>query len=377
MNDSSTVLARWRLVLGRYAQRHLPNALSPGQKRMADALDFLYQREYGGRGVRPSSKDKRQGSLDATQLTAATWLTEARNLFPRQTLEILERHAIERYGITDLLADPEVLQKLEPNMDLLKAMLTFKGHMKGPVLQEVRRIVRTVVEQVHRRLEKEIRRALCGRTNRFQHSPLKVAQNLDARGTIRRNLKNFSPELGKIIVDNALFFSRIRRYIPWEIVICVDQSGSMTDSLIHSAVTASIMAGLPMVKVKLVAFDTSIVDMTDYVSDPVEVLMNVQLGGGTNIGQALAYCMKIIDNPRRTVLVLITDFCEGASPQRLTAICKQLAESGVRLLGLAALDEEAVPAYDRQMTGRLTRCGMEIAALTPEHLAQWLAKVIG
>ena len=369
-------LTRWRLVLGRYAQRCLTAPLSPSQARMAQVLDYLYQREYQGRGVRPGGRD-RAGSLDPSQLTATRWLQEAKALFPKETLEVVEKHAIERYGLTELLTDADVLSRLEPNMDLLKAMLTFKGHMKGRVLEEARRIVRTVVEQVRQRLEKEIRRALTGRASRTQHSPLKVAQNFDARGTIRRNLKNYNSQLGKIIADNPLFFSRVRRHIPWDVVLCVDQSGSMVDSLVHSAVTASILAGLPIVNVKLVVFDTSVVDMTGYVSDPIEVLMGVQLGGGTDIGQAMLYCSKLISNPRRTVLVLVTDFCEGASPQRLVAVCRQLAEAGVKMIGLAALDEEATPAYDRKMAQRLTGCGMEIAALTPEHLAQWLAKIIG
>jgi len=287
------------------------------------------------------------------------------------------KHALNRYGLTGLLTDPDVLAGLEPNMDLLKAMLTFKGHMKGRTLEEARRLIRRVVEDIRSRLEKEIRRALSGRVNRYAHSPLKVARNFDAKGTIRRNLKNYSPDLRRLIVDQALFYSRVRRHIPWDVIICVDQSGSMTDSVIHSAVTATIMASLPMVNVKLIAFDTSVVDMTGYVSDPIEVLMNVQLGGGTDIGQALTYCTKLIDNPRRTVLILVTDFCEGASPKRLVGVCQHLSESGVRLLGLAALDEEANPAYDRTMASRLVDVGMEIAALTPEHLAQWLAKTIG
>jgi Mg-chelatase subunit ChlD len=150
----------------------------------------------------------------------------------------------------------------------------------------------------------------------------------------------------------------------------------MTDSVIHAAVMAGILAGLPAVRVRLAVFDTSVVDLSEHVSDPVEVLMSVQLGGGTNIGQAVRYCEQLVSQPRRTVLVLVTDFCEGADPRVLLAACKRLREAGVRLLGLAALDAEANPWYDEQLAGRLAAEGMEIAALTPGQLAHWLAEVM-
>jgi uncharacterized protein with von Willebrand factor type A (vWA) domain len=164
--------------------------------------------------------------------------------------------------------------------------------------------------------------------------------------------------------------------MPWDIILCVDQSGSMTDSVIHSAVMAGILAGLPMMRVKLVIFDTSVVDLSEYAADPVEVLMGVQLGGGTDIGKALRYCEQLVTQPRRTVLVLISDFCEGADPRVLYATARRLREAGVRLLGLASLDVKSNAMYDQKIAGRLADLGMEIAALTPLELAHWLAEVI-
>jgi Mg-chelatase subunit ChlD len=246
--------------------------------------------------------------------------------------------------------------------------------MQGRVLDEARRLVRKVVEDLKRRLENQVRNALFGRLNRFQHSPLRVAQNFDWRGTIRRNLKHYDPECALLVLQDVLFFARVERKIPWTVVLCIDQSGSMAASVIHSAVLAGILAGLPMLRVKLVVFDTSFTDLSDRVDDPVEVLMSVQLGGGTDIGQALTYCEQLVEDPHRTVLVLVSDFCEGASPVRLLSVCKRLREAGVVLLGLASLDEGAMPAYDRQMAERLAALGMDIAAVTPLQLAEWLAK---
>ncbi len=376
MNKANT-LARWRMVLGKYARDQINPGLTLEQQRIETALDFLYSREYQERGVRTEERDEsRQGSLDPSQLTIPHWLNEVRELFPKETVAVIEKHALDRYGLMELVTDPEILRRLEPNVELLKLLLTFRGHLKGEVLNEARRVIRSVVEEINQRLMTEVRRAFSGRRNRFQHSNLKMAQNLDWRGTIRKNLKHFDTERKKIAVEQVLFFSRIQRRLPWRIILCVDQSGSMADSVIYSSVMAGILSGLPLIDAKLVIFDTSVVDLSGHIDDPVEVLMNVQLGGGTNIGLAMEYCEKLVEDPHRTIVVLISDFCEGASPRALLASCKRFREGGVRLLGLAALDETATPSYDTAMAEMLAAEGMDIAALTPKRFAEWLAKTI-
>jgi Mg-chelatase subunit ChlD len=373
-----TTLARWRLVLGKYARNEIAVGLTIEQQRIENALDFLYSREYKGRGVRDEEDQKgtRDGTLDPSQLTVPHWLNEVRELFPKDTVALIEKHALDRYGLTELVTDPEILRRLEPSFDLLKILLTFRGHLKGEVLNEVRRVIRNVVEEIKRRLSAEIRRAFSGNRNRFRHSNLKMAQNLDWRGTIKKNLKNYDINRKQIAVEQILFFSKIQRRLPWLIILCVDQSGSMGGSVIYSAVMAGILSSLPLIDVKLVAFDTSVVDLSGHVEDPVELLMNVQLGGGTNIGQAMQYCEQLVEDPHRTIVVLISDFCEGAAPRPLLASCKRFREGGVRLLGLAALDETASPSYDVHMAESLAAEGMDIAALTPKHFAEWLAKTI-
>jgi Mg-chelatase subunit ChlD len=371
-------LQRWRLVLGKYADIRLQTSLGAqgltgNHGRMDKALDYLYGREYQGRGMR---KEAGAGSMDPSQLTLVKWLGEVRELFPRDTVEVIEKHALERYGLTELITDPQTLERLEPNQQLLRTLLTLRGHLKGEVLHLARRIVRQVVDEIRCKLESEVRQALSGRLNRFRHSPMAIAQNFDPLGTLRRNLKNYDLERRKLVIEQLLFFERNTRRLPWDIILCVDQSGSMADSVIHSAVMAGILSGLPAFRVKLVVFDTSIVDLSAHVSDPVEMLMSVQLGGGTDIGQAVRYCAQLVENPHRTVLVLVSDFCEGAPPGELVRAVKKLAEARVKLLGLAALDGQAYPVYDRQMADQLAACGMEIAALTPQHLAQWLVKVV-
>jgi Mg-chelatase subunit ChlD len=321
-------------------------------------------------------KEITPGSLDPSQVAITTWLSEVRELFPGDAAEVIEKHALERYGMTELVTDPQTLERLQPNQDLLRTLLTLRGHLTGEVLHIARRIVRQVVDEIRRRLESEVRQTLAGRLNRFRHSPLAIAQNFDAAGTVRKNLRHFDRDRQQLVIDRVLFFERNTRRLPWDIILCVDQSGSMADSVIHSAVMAGILAGLPAFRVKLVVFDTSVVDLSEHADDPVETLMSVQLGGGTDIAQAVRYCAQLVENPHRTVLVLVTDFCEGGPTGELVRAVTMLAEARVKLLGLAALDGRADPVYDRAMAERLAACGMEIAALTPQRLAHWLVKVV-
>ncbi|GAA0595769.1 VWA domain-containing protein [Kribbella sandramycini] len=383
---------RWRLVLGRYAGSQLGEAAAGSeQARMEAALDYLYGREYGGRGVRePSGAGDSEDGLGGGRGSGAggagsepsapalvTWLSEVRELFPRETVEIVERHALDRYGLTELVTDPELLERLEPDIGLLKTLLALKGHLGEETLEVARRIIRQVIDELRRRLELEVRAAMAGRLSQHRHSPLAIAANFDPHGTIRRNLKHYDPEGQRLVLADVLFFQRNARRLPWDIIVCVDQSGSMADSIIHSAVMAGILSGLPAFRVRLVLFDTSVVDLSAYVDDPVDILMRVQLGGGTDIARAVRYCAQLVENPQRTVMVLVTDFCEGGPPSELIRVVRELAAARVRLLGLAALDGDAAPAYDRAMAGRLADEGMEIAALTPGQLASWLVEVTG
>src|SRR5947209_3304424 len=259
-------LARWRLVLGKYAQPRMPDCLGGNQQRMADALELLYSREYRGRGVRQDAR-LGPGSLDPSQLNVPKWLNEVRELFPKETCTRITQHALDRYGMVEVVADPQTLAALEPSTELLGAVLALKNQMGGAVLAEARRLIARVVEEIKRKLEQEIKNALMGRLNRFRHSLHRVARNFDARDTIRRNLKHFDSQRRKLVVEEPRFFGRIKRHLPWEVILCIDQSGSMCQSVIHSAVMAGILAGLPMVRVRLVIFDTSVVDLSEHVSD--------------------------------------------------------------------------------------------------------------
>jgi len=370
---------RWRLILGQFAEDRMPGSLGAQGTRVDRVLDFLYNREYQRRGLRVGQSGRASGpgagSGDSV-LEVPTWLREVRDLFPADTCEVITRHALDRYGMTELVTDPETLRRLKPSYDLLKAVLTFKGLMAGETLELARSIVRRVVEDLRRRLEKELRPALWGRLDRNRRSRFRCSRNLDLKATVRGNLGHWDPHHHRLLARDLVFRSRARKHVAWHVIIAVDCSGSMADSVIHSAVIAAIFAGLPTVRVRLVAFDTNVVDLSEHVHDPAEILMSVQLGGGTDIAGAVGYCASLVEHPAKTILVLVTDFMENGSITPLVAQIRKLRSDGVRVLGLAALDVQAQPTYDRQSAEACAAAGAEIGAMTPNHLANWVARVI-
>lgn len=367
---------RWRLALGRYSERELGNNGMSGADQRADrALDYLYAREMEKRGMRRGKRGG-AGTLDPSQLTTLGWLGELRELFPQSVLETVQAHAIDQLGMTELLKDPDVLDQLEPNADLLKALITYKGTADEAAMAKIREVARKVVDEVMEKIRHQVMAALSGKTDRFRRSQLKSMRNFDWRGTIRENLKNYDPQREQIIAERLRFFGRTQRRLPWTIILCVDQSGSMLSSTIYAAVMAAILTGLPSVSLKLIVFDTSVVDLSSEAHDPVSVLMSVQLGGGTDIGGAVAHCETLITQPTRTIFVLLSDFMEGGSVSRLVATVRRMSAARVRLLGLAALDDDGSAVYDHATAQRLAGAGMEVAALTPDRFAEWLGRIM-
>ncbi|MCL2579505.1 MAG: VWA domain-containing protein [Oscillospiraceae bacterium] len=378
--DKELELGRWRLVLGRYADQGLGEggALS-GEYAQVDALmDFLYGREYSEeRGMlEGGGEGGLEGGQGPPQLTIPSWINQIQKLFPKESVARLERHALEKYNLTELLTDARVLEKLEPNMALLGQILSFKGMMNAQVLQSARRIVARVVEELMRKLENQVRNAVTGKRNRLHSSTRKSARNLDFKRTIKKNLKHYDPEAQTIMLERVYFYENLQRFNPWNIILCVDESGSMIENVVHAAVMAGIFAKLPAISTKLVIFDTEVVDLTGYASDPVEALMSVQLGGGTDIGKALAYCESLVDTPARTILVLISDLYDGGGYRPMYAHTASMIEAGVKVLCLTALDSSCAGVYDKTAAKRLSAMGASVAALTPGELANWIGEVI-
>jgi predicted metal-dependent peptidase len=319
---------------------------------------------------------ERSAGHEGPQLTIPEWVDAVTELFPRQVKEVLERELVQRRGISELLEQPDLLEKIEPNQELVKTLLTHKELLKPETRVLARKIIDQVVEQLREKMKVQVEAALTGAIRRDRHSPRKVFRNLDLKTTVRRNLRNYDVDREQLLVDRLFFFAAERKKRPWHIIVTVDQSGSMLDSAIFSAVMASIFAELPAVRTSLILFDTEIADLSDKVGQPVDVLLSIQLGGGTDITKALTYSQTLVREPARTIIVLITDFFEGNEERNLVRKTRELAEAGVRLVGLGALGYDARPAYNKSTAGKLRKVGMDILVCTPEKLAECMAQII-
>jgi Mg-chelatase subunit ChlD len=377
VSATDPALERWRLVLGEPGGPLVPGGLSAGAAARDAALDWLYGRdeELGRRDVRRGGV-RRGGSGDSA-LTTVDWLDDIHRLFPRETIERLERDAVEKYQIDEIVTDPAVLERVEPNPTLLRAVLRTKHLMNPEVLRLARRIVEQVVRELTERLATEVRQAFWG-TRARRPSRFRRASTFDVQRTLRANLRYYRPEDRKVYVETPLFVSRTRRHLDrWQVILLVDQSGSMVGSVIHAAVTAACLWGLPGVRTHLVAFDTQVVDLTADVDDPVELLLKVQLGGGTDIARALAYGAQLVEQPRRAIVVLVSDLFEGGDEWALVHLGRTLVEQGSHLLVLAALDEQADPAFHLELGQRLADVGAHVGAMTPGQLAGFIAERVG
>lgn len=390
---------RWRLILGRFADDRLGMdrlgsccdglgegvgealggagegggdlATLLGQARQMDAsLNYIYDREYAKRSQRQAGAGSGMG------LSVPAWLKGVRDLFPQEAVEVMEQDALTRYGMTELVTDPEILRKAAPSQEMVKAILQYKHMMKGEVLEAARELVRQLVAQLAEQLMKDCLSALHGAIDPLQLPPLRTFRNTDWRKTIMKNLKNWDPERQRLIADRIFFKHRQKNQRSWRIIVAVDQSGSMTDSLIHSSVMAAIFASLPAVQCNLVLWDDRFVDVSDMVDDPLEVMMSCQLGGGTQMFPAMQYCAGLVTEPEKTIFVLISDWYIWNEQQKCLALAHELNEAGVTCIGLSALDAEARPIYDKRFAEQLAGCGWFVAALTPKKLAEHVGKLI-
>jgi Mg-chelatase subunit ChlD len=374
MMTRTQMLTRWRLVLGTTAEQHgISIAGDDDSARRIDALvGFLFAPDGSGK----PSGDRRGGTGPGHAMNVPHWVDEVHQLFPRQAKEVMERELINRRGLRELMEKPEILERIEPNQELVKTLLTHRDLMNEKTRSLARKIIAQVVEELKKKLKVQVEPAITGAIRRDKHSPRRVYRNLDIQRTVRRNLHRFDAGVGRLLVDRLYFHAAERKSRPWHVIVAVDQSGSMLDSAIYSAVMASIFAGLPAVRTSLFLFDTDIADLTDQVGQPVDVLLSIQLGGGTDIARALQYAYQLTRQPARTIVVLITDFYEGRAERDLVHQVKEMAQAGIRMIGLGALGYDARPEYNKTTASKCRKAGMDILSCTPEKLAEAMAHII-
>ena len=368
-------LSRWRLILGAETEQSFSGMggapLSQEELLMDSALGAI----YGGPGEGFGESGRGAGKGPSSPVISK-WLGDLRSLFDPETVAVVQNDAIERKGLKQLLLEPELLDTLEPDLNLASTLLMLKDQIPKKSKESARAFIRRIVEEINRLLENDMRRAVTAALNRRAHSPLPAAAALDFPYTIRRNLKNYNKELGAILPERVWFFDRASRVNRWHVILDIDQSGSMGQSILYSSVMACVLASMSAVRTSVVAFDTQIMDLTPLCADPVDLLFGFQMGGGTDIAKSVAYCQELVESPAKTLFFLISDLDEGGNRAALLRRLEELKASGVTVVVLLAIADGGKPYYDAQTAQRVAAMDIPCFACAPEKLPELLERAL-
>ena len=376
--DIKQSMTRWRLILGQDSEDRFEKmgggGLSGEMDMMDQALAAIYNlNSPGSFGTGGAGAGRGPSNPQITR-----WLGDVRSLFDPELVKIIQGDAMTRCGLKQLIFEPELLENLEPDVNLASTILMLKDQIPKRSKESVREFIKKIVEEINRLLEQDIRRAVTAAVNKRKHSPIPSAAALDYKMTIQRNLKHYNQELKTIVPEHFYFFDRTSTTAAnkWNVILDIDQSGSMGESVIYSSIISCILASMSSISTRIVAFDTNIVDLTEKSDDPVDLLFGFQLGGGTNIDQSVAYCEKFIENPKKTLFFLITDLEEGGNRAALLRRLGDLKEAGVTLVCLLALAEGGRPYYDTQMAQKVAALKIPCFACSPQMLPQLLERAL-
>ena len=362
MSDSNEISRRWRLVLGGQEADGIGCSLGPTDQQMDRALQALYDSD-------------RRGGLGSSTPSVARWLGDIREYFPASVVQVMQHDAIDRLDMTRLLMEPEMLEALQPDVHLVADLIALSGSIPAKTRDTARAVVRKVVESLMAKLAEPTRQAVRGAIDRASRNRRPKYRDIDWPRTIRANLKHYQPEHRTIVPEVRIGHGR-RQQALQHIVLCIDQSGSMAASVVYSAIFAAVLATLPAVSTSLVVFDTVVVDLTDKLDDPIDVLFATRLGGGTDINRAVAYCEQLIRSPQQTIFVLISDLYEGGVEREFMQRAATMVASGVQFVALLALSDEGAPAFNADLAGQLATLGVPAFACTPDRFPELMAAAI-
>ncbi|MDF4253872.1 VWA domain-containing protein [Streptomyces sp. WMMB303] len=369
-------LRRWRLVLGGGAADGTGCALGATDSGMDGALEAVYGGAGGSGPAGGGSGAGTSGGLGASAPRISRWLGDIRTYFPSSVVQVMQRDAIDRLGLSALLLEPEMLEAIEPDVHLVGTLLSLNKAMPETSRETARAVVRKVVAELEKRLAARTRSTLTGALDRSAKINRPRHRDIDWNRTIRANLKNYLPEYGTVVPERLVGYGRAAQSVKKDVILCIDQSGSMASSVVYASVFGAVLASMRTLDTRLVVFDTSVVDLTEALDDPVDVLFGTQLGGGTDINRALAYCQSRISRPAETVVVLISDLYEGGIRQEMLKRVAAMQASGVRFVTLLALSDEGAPSYDRDHAAALAEMGAPAFACTPDHFPEVMAAAI-
>ena len=361
-------LTRWRLVLGGdeadgIAGPDGPIGLGAEDRERDKALSELYDGD-------------RKGGMGRSSPKVARWLGDIRTYFPSTVVQVMQADAMDRLGLRHLLLEPEMLEAVEPDLSMVTTLVGLGGALPESSRESARQVVRTVTKELEERLAAKTRQAVTGALDRSARTRRPRHQDIDWNRTIAANLAHYQPEYRTVIPERLVGYGRRTSQVQREIVLCIDQSGSMAESIVYSSVFGAVLASIRSVRTRLVVFDTEVVDLTDEMDDPVDVLFGVQLGGGTDINRAIAYCQEQITRPTDTVFVLISDLYEGGIEDEMLRRARELVDAGVTCIALLALSDSGAPAYDANHAAALGALGVPAFACTPDLFPDLMAAAI-
>ena len=369
-------MRRWRLVLGG-ADDGTGTALGGDDARVDAALSALYDSDKadGGGGTRAGGR--RGSGLGASAPRVARWLGDIRTFFPVSVVQVMQKDAIERLGLTRLLLEPEMLDAVEPDVRLVGTLLSLSRVIPEQARESARAVVRAVTRDLERRLAQRTRSAVAGALNRASRTsrPRRPA-DIDWDRTIRANLRNYQPSHRTIVPERLVGYARKQQAVARDVILCLDQSGSMASSVVYAGVFGAVLASIGSLRTSVVAFDTAVADLTGLLSDPVDVLFGTQLGGGTDINRAVAYCQQLITRPASTIFVLVSDLYEGGNRDEMLHRIADMTAAGTQVISLLALSDDGAPSYDHDNAAALAELGVPAFACTPDSFPELMAAAI-
>ncbi|MDO5053438.1 MAG: VWA domain-containing protein [Pseudoclavibacter sp.] len=362
-------LARWRLVLGGGEADGIrlggaPLELSAHDAARDDVLASLYDGE------------RRRGGLGSSSPRVARWLGDIRSYFPSSVVQLMQQDAMDRLGLRQLLLEPEMMRAVQPDVQLVSTLIGLSGAIPEHSKETARQLVRQVTRELEERLRSRVVQAVTGALDRSSRTRRPRMRDIDWNRTIAANLKHYQPEHRTIVPERLVGFARRQSQVQRDIILCIDQSGSMAESVVYSSVFGAVLASLRSVRTRLIAFDTSVVDLSEHLEDPVDVLFGVQLGGGTDINGALAYAQSRITAPADTILVLISDLYEGGIAREMLRRSREIVDGGTTMIALLALSDSGRPFYDAQHAQALADIGVPAFACTPDLFPDLMAAAI-
>lgn len=361
--DRNETLRRWRMCLSEEADPTHEISLSAADLAIDQTLASLYQ---------PAN---RKGGLGNSSPKVNRWLGDIRTYFPASVVRILQRDAMDRLGLKKMLLEPEMMEAVEPDVHLVSTLVSLKEIMPTKAKATARTVIKTVLDGLLRKLDNPLRQAVQGSLRRAIRNPRPKHNEINWDRTLRANLKHYQPDYKTIIPERRIGFGRKKSSVK-DIILCIDQSSSMAASVVYASVFAAVLASLPAVTTRVVAFDTAVVDLSDKMSDPVDLLFGIQLGGGTDIAQALRYCQSLIRRPGDTSLILISDLYEGGLEENLLRCASGIISARSNMITLLALSDEGAPSYDRQNAARLASLGIPAFACTPDLFPDLMAAAL-